>query len=164
MLAFPVTPSQEEEVEHPDGGARAWVVVFGTTLSMAATYGLMTGVGLFQVYWKENQLKDYSAINIAWIISVFGFLTILLAGPAGVLFDHWGARKLLFPAAAVYFGSFLGLAFSSMFEQFMGCFIVAGVSAGKWFIWPVSQSWCASTASSSPYMAANNKTTLLPTI
>ena len=117
---------------HPDGGTRAWLVILGTTTSMAATYGLMTGVGLFQVYWKEHQLKAYSATDIAWIIAAFGFLTILLAGPAGVVFDRWGARRLLFPAGAVYFLAFLGLAFSSKFEHFMGCFIVAGVSAGEW--------------------------------
>lgn len=163
MLAVPVAPSHEEEVEHPDGGTRAWVVIFGTTLSMAATYGLMTGVGLFQVYWKENQLKEYSATDIAWIISIFGFLTILLAGPAGFLFDLWGARRLLFPAAAVYFMAFLGLAFSSKFEQFMGCFIVAGASAGKWFICPVSRPWRALTVRSSSYAVTNNSTTSLPT-
>lgn len=131
MLAAPAPPGQEYEVAHPDGGSRAWLVIFGATTSMAATYGLMTGVGLFQVYWKEHQLKSYSSTEIAWIISVFGFLDILLAGPAGVLFDRWGARKLLFPAGAVYFSAFLGLAFSSKFEHFMGCFIVAGVSAGE---------------------------------
>lgn len=65
---------------------------------MAATYGLMIGAGLFQVYWKEHQLKSYSTTQIAWIISVFGFLGILLAGAAGVLFDRWGGRKLLFRA------------------------------------------------------------------
>ncbi|SPN97011.1 related to monocarboxylate transporter [Cephalotrichum gorgonifer] len=129
VLARPATPTEEDNITYPDGGTRAWAVVLGSAINMAATYGLMTGVGLFQVYWKEHQLKEYSPTDIAWIISVFGFLDIFAAGPAGVLFDRWGARRLLFPAGAVYFASFVGLAFSTKYEQFMGCFIVAGVSA-----------------------------------
>lgn len=135
MLAVPVPPIEEDDDTHPDGGTRAWVVIFGATISMAATYGLMTGVGIFQVYWKENQLRSFSTTYIAWITSVFGFLAILLAGPVGVLFDRWGARKLLFLSGAVYFAAFLGLAFSWKYEHFMGCFIVAGISVGKLFLY-----------------------------
>lgn len=137
MLAVPVPPTDEDDGTHLDGGARAWVVIFGATISMAATYGLMTGVGIFQVYWKENQLESYSTTDIAWITSIFGLLSILLAGPVGVLFDRWGARKLLFLSGAVYFSAFLGLAFSRKYEHFLGCFIVAGVSVGKFVSLPI---------------------------
>ncbi|KAF6813622.1 hypothetical protein CSOJ01_04506 [Colletotrichum sojae] len=96
---------------------------------MIPTFGLMTAVGIFHVYWKENQLKDWSNTNILWIISVFGFLAVLLCGPFGVLFDKYGPRWLMTPAATVYCVSFLGIAFSSQYWQFLLCFSTAGVSA-----------------------------------
>jgi len=128
----PVPVVGDEPGTYPDGGLRAWIVVLGSTAVMVPTYGLMTAVGLFQVYWKEHQLSSYSNPEIAWIISIFGFLDIFLSGPAGFLFDRVGARRLLLPASVVYFSAYLGLAFSSRYEHFMACFVIAGSSACKW--------------------------------
>jgi hypothetical protein len=113
----------------PDGGWRAWSVVMGATMSMSATFGLMTAIGLFQVYWQEHQLASDDPTRISWIISVFGFLSLFLAAHAGALFDRFGARWLLIGSALMYAGSFLGLAYSTEYAHFMGCFIVAGVGA-----------------------------------
>ncbi|TDZ32613.1 Riboflavin transporter MCH5 [Colletotrichum spinosum] len=112
-----------------DRGPAAWFVVLGSTATMVPTFGLMTTVGIFQVYWKENQLSAWSNTDISWIISVYGFLAVLLCGPFGVLFDKYGPFWLMMPAAAAYCASFLGIAFSSRYWQFMSCFSVAGVGA-----------------------------------
>lgn len=114
-----------------DHGHTAWCVVVGSTATMIPTFGLMTTVGIFHVYWKENQLKEWSNTTISWIISVYGFLAVLLCGPFGVLFDKYGPRWLMTPAATVYCVSFLGIAFSSQYWQLLLCFSTAGVSAGR---------------------------------
>ncbi|KAF3804785.1 hypothetical protein GCG54_00004054 [Colletotrichum gloeosporioides] len=115
--------------EPVDRGCRAWSVVVGSTATMIPTFGLMTTVGIFQVYLKENQLADWSNTDISWIISVFGFLAVLLCGPFGAVFDKFGPRWLMTPAATVYCASFLGIAFSSRYWQFFLCFSTAGVGA-----------------------------------
>ncbi|UQC80423.1 uncharacterized protein CLUP02_05906 [Colletotrichum lupini] len=115
--------------EPVDGGWRAWSVLVGSTAFMIPTFGLMTTVGIFQVYWKENQLAPWSNTDISWIISIFGFLSVLLCGPFGILFDTFGPRWLVTPATIVYSAAFLGVAFSSQYWQFMVCFCAAGISA-----------------------------------
>ncbi|KAK0379630.1 hypothetical protein CLIM01_03021 [Colletotrichum limetticola] len=115
--------------EPVDGGWGAWSVLVGSTAFMIPTFGLMTTVGIFQVYWKENQLAPWSNTDISWIISIFGFLSVLLCGPFGILFDTFGPRWLVTPATIVYSAAFLGVAFSSQYWQFMVCFCAAGISA-----------------------------------
>lgn len=107
--------------------------MLGSLCLIVPTYGLMSSIGLFQVYWQLHQLSDsarYSPTQISWIISVFGFLTVFLGVQAGVLFDRFGARSLLVAGSAVYVAAFLGLAFSSKYAHFMACLAAAGVGAG----------------------------------
>ncbi|PIL27907.1 MFS general substrate transporter [Ganoderma sinense ZZ0214-1] len=64
-----------EEVEEaedciPDGGLRAWLVVFGVSLGMGAFIGPMNAWGTWQAYYQDNLLQDRSSSDIAWIGSV----------------------------------------------------------------------------------------------
>ncbi|KAK3330415.1 major facilitator superfamily domain-containing protein [Apodospora peruviana] len=99
-----------------DTGWRPWKVVVGNFCLTVPTYGLLSSVGLFQT-------------EISWIISVFGFVMCLFAGPCGVLFDRYGSGWLLAASTSAYAGSFVGLAFSATYAHFMGCLMVAGISA-----------------------------------
>nr|VWO94929.1 MFS domain-containing protein [Ganoderma boninense] len=54
----------------PDGGLRAWLVVFGVVCGMIATVGLVSSWGAFQEYYQEVVLPDQSASNISWIGSI----------------------------------------------------------------------------------------------
>ena len=98
---------------------------------MISTYGLLSALGLFQVYWQTHQLADVPPTNISWIGSLLGFLSGFLNLPFGLVFDRWGVWPVLPIACIVYWGCFLTLAWCSTFPQFMGCFLVAGLSAGK---------------------------------
>jgi hypothetical protein len=115
----------------PDGGVRAWLVVAGSTAIMISTYGLMMTGGLFITFWKENQLADYRETDIAWIIAMFVFLESFMSGPAGFLFDKFGARKILFPCGLIYGLCFVGLSLSTEYAHFMACFVIAGISGSK---------------------------------
>lgn len=106
---------------------RAWKVVIGCFCLTLPTYGLLSSIGLFQTYWHRHTLREHSESEIAWIISVFGFLDCLFAAPAGILFDRYGSAWLLPLGSLVYIASFAGLAFASTYAQFMGCMTVAGV-------------------------------------
>jgi len=116
---------------YPDGGVRAWLVVVGSTAVLTSTYGLMTAGGLFLTFWKESQLAEYTETEIAWIIAMFVFLDSLVSGPAGLLFDKFGAQRLLFPCGLIYGFSFLGLSFSTTYAHFMTCFVVGGIFGGE---------------------------------
>ncbi|KAK3365291.1 hypothetical protein B0T24DRAFT_670675 [Lasiosphaeria ovina] len=63
------------------------------------------------------------------LLSVYGFLACLFVCPTGLFFDHYGAKWLLLAGSAAYVVSFIGLAYSSAYGQFMVCVVVAGVSA-----------------------------------
>ncbi|KAB5563589.1 major facilitator superfamily domain-containing protein [Coniochaeta sp. 2T2.1] len=108
-----------------------WLTVWGSFCLTVATYGLHSAIGLFQTYWRGHQLAagDYSDSSISWIPSIFGFLTCFFASPTGVLFDLYGSSVLLPVSSAVYLLSFLGLAWSATYAQFMACFVVAGIAA-----------------------------------
>ncbi|KAB5580463.1 major facilitator superfamily domain-containing protein [Coniochaeta sp. 2T2.1] len=113
-----------------DRGLRPWLTVWGSFCLTVATHGLLSAIGLFQTYWRGHQLAgDYSDSSISWIPSMFGFLACFFASPAGVLFDLYGSSVLLPVSSAVYLLSFLGLAWSATYAQFMACFVVAGIAA-----------------------------------
>lgn len=96
------------------------------------TYGLLSSIGLFQPYWHQHVLQNSAGGDIAWIISLFGFLDCLFAAPAGILFDRYGLRWLLPIGCVAYVAAFIGLAFASTYSQFMSCMALAGISAGMY--------------------------------
>ncbi|KAK1757689.1 putative transporter [Echria macrotheca] len=123
------TTAQAETKFKLDAGWRPWRVVIGCFCLSTSIYGLLSSIGLFQTYWLTHQLVGYTEIEVSWIISMFGFLDCFFGGPAGLLFDRFGLRWLLPLSCAIYTASFIGLAFSSTYGQFMGCLVVAGISA-----------------------------------
>lgn len=104
-------------------------MVIGCFCLTVPTYGLLSSIGLFQTYWYQGMLHDYTESDISWIISIFGFLDCLFAAPAGILFDRHGCGWLLLVGCVAYTVSFIGLAFSNTYGQFMGCMTLAGISA-----------------------------------
>ncbi|KAL2159227.1 hypothetical protein VTH06DRAFT_2659 [Thermothelomyces fergusii] len=141
-----------ERQQPPDGSVRAWKVALGCFALTVPTYGLLSGIGLFQTYWRRTVLASRSETDIAWIVSVCGFLVCFLAAPAGALLDRYGCggrggpgRLLLLPlGSAVYVAAFVGLAWCHTYATFMACMAVAGAAAavptttaftvvGQWF-------------------------------
>jgi predicted MFS family arabinose efflux permease len=112
-------------------GWRPWKVMIGCFCLTVPTYGLLSSIGLFQTYWHQHMLQGYSESEISWIISVFGFLTCLFASPAGIVFDRYGSAWLLPTGSVAYIVSFIGLTFSSTYQELMGCMTLAGLAAGR---------------------------------
>lgn len=55
------------EKSYPEGGAKAWLTVSGASASLFVSFGWVNCVGIFQDYYQENQLRDYTPSEIAWI-------------------------------------------------------------------------------------------------
>jgi MFS family permease len=62
----------------PEGGHRAWLVIFGSFCIICGTFGLISSVGLFQAYWQAHQLSTYTTRDIGWISAVNVFLNLFL--------------------------------------------------------------------------------------
>lgn len=66
-LASPLVPGLAEV---PDGGWKAWSVVFGGWCVLFASFGWVDCIGVFQTLYQTDQLRNYSPSTIAWITSV----------------------------------------------------------------------------------------------
>lgn len=60
---------------YPEGGWKAWTVVFGSFCAMMASLGTMNTIGVFQAYISTHQLSSYQESEIAWIFSVYSFVS-----------------------------------------------------------------------------------------
>lgn len=85
----------DQDLEFPEGGRRAWLVVLGSWCGLFSSLGLMNTMGVFQEYILMHQLKHLDAATVGWIFSLYAFCTFgggLFVGP---LFDNYGPRWLV---------------------------------------------------------------------
>jgi hypothetical protein len=84
----------------PDGGFEAWLVVLGGFCTVFSSFGWINckefvpvgdhdgkklnfqGIGIFQDYYQDNQLKAYSPSTIAWIPSTESFMLFFWVRPS----------------------------------------------------------------------------------
>lgn len=95
----PVAPAGQEpekdDVEYPEGGLRAWLVVFGSFCGMTAGFGYMNTIGIFHAYLGSHQLAQYGEQAIGWVFSVYVFLSFFCGVQIGPVFDAHGPRWIL---------------------------------------------------------------------
>ncbi|KAF9258994.1 MFS general substrate transporter [Marasmius fiardii PR-910] len=122
------------EIEFPDGGLRAWLVVVGSAFASFATFGYVTAWGAFQSYYEDTLLKDHSPSTIAWIGSIQYALVFLPALPVGRMFDLGYFRlPFLLSSTIVVVATFL-TAQCKTFWQFLLCQgILQGAACGCTF-------------------------------
>jgi len=77
-----------DEISYPDGGLRAWLIVFGAFCSVFSSFGYVNAWGVFQAYYELDLLKGNSSSAIAWIGSVQIALSYGIAVWVGRLFDN----------------------------------------------------------------------------
>ena len=87
--------SSDDDEDFPEGGLRAWLVVFGSFCTMFMVFGIVNSSGAFQDYFSSNQLRDYSSSQIGWIFSLNLFLVFLCGIYTGRIFDVHGPKVLL---------------------------------------------------------------------
>lgn len=111
----------EYEYKYPEGGSKAWLVVFGAFMMLICTFGMMSSVGVFQSYWETHQLETYSSSTVGWIPSVFVFLNLMLGIQIGPMFDRYGPRWIILTGSILYIITFFLLAECKEYYQFMLC-------------------------------------------
>ncbi|KAJ5223490.1 hypothetical protein N7468_008032 [Penicillium chermesinum] len=98
---------QEGHLGFPDGGWRAWGVVFGSWCAMVPSFGLMNTIGVFEAWLADHQLQDHSKASIGWIFSLYVFLLYFGSIQVGPIFDSHGLKPLLIPGCVGLVGSLM---------------------------------------------------------
>ncbi|KAK9385328.1 major facilitator superfamily domain-containing protein [Lipomyces mesembrius] len=123
-----------DEIDYPDGGIKAWSVVFGSWCAMLGSFGIWNSVGVFQAYLSENQLSQYTEGDISWIFSVFSFLFFFCGVQIGPIFDAYGLKPLVIPGSIGFVLSIILFSFGSEYYQFFLSFsILGGISCSLVF-------------------------------
>ncbi|KAF7362317.1 MFS domain-containing protein [Mycena venus] len=117
--------------EYPDGGARAWLIIFGGACTTFSTFGYINAWGVFQSYYTETLLKDSSPSDIAWIGSVQYSLIFLPGLVSGHFFDRGHLRVPFFIASALLVAATFLVGQCTKYWHFLLCQgFVTGISAG----------------------------------
>ncbi|PWY85085.1 MFS general substrate transporter, partial [Aspergillus heteromorphus CBS 117.55] len=111
----------------PNGGTLAWLQVAGAFFLFFNSWGVVNTFGVFQSYYEETLLSNYSASAISWIGTVQGFLLFLAGIVVGPIFDKGYLKSL------IAIGSFLvvfGLMMTSLATEYYQFFLAHGVAVG----------------------------------
>ncbi|GLB34269.1 putative monocarboxylate [Lyophyllum shimeji] len=122
------------EPTFPDGGWRAWLVVFGAMCNAFSTFGYVNSWGVFQAHYQSTLLKDSSPSNIAWIGSIQYALIFFPGLIVGRLFDLGYFRSVLFASSALLVASTFLVAQCKEYWHFLLCQgIATGMACGGIF-------------------------------
>ncbi|QPG75557.1 hypothetical protein FOA43_002912 [Brettanomyces nanus] len=97
----------DDPANYPDGGWRAYLVVFGSFLGLTVDFGFINSIGSIQSYLNLHQLQNESTVGSSFIFAIFLLLTYVLCLIGGVAFDELGPRiPLIFATILMFFGLF----------------------------------------------------------
>lgn len=83
VLANPHNIHDEEEQEYPEGGAKAWSVVFGAWCAMIPAMGLLNSLAVLQAWLSEHDLKGMPESTTGWIFSGYAFFLFFCGAQIG---------------------------------------------------------------------------------
>jgi MFS family permease len=109
----------DDEFDYPEGGFRAYLVVFGAFSGMFSAFGFMNTIGTLQAYISTHQLSNYNESAVGWIFSLYIFLAFFGGIQVGPAFDRWGPRELVAAGSVLLVTGELGLANSTSFGHFI---------------------------------------------
>lgn len=127
--SVPTSPTTVDEKHgdiYPEGGLRAWLCVLGSFSGMTAGFGFMNSVGTYQAYLAGHQLSGYAESSVAWIFSVYIFLSFFCGVQIGPIFDAHGPRWLVASGSVMLLLSIFLLAECTQYWHFMLVFGVVG--------------------------------------
>jgi len=120
--------------DFPDGGLTAWAVCAGAWCCLFASFGWITCIGVFQTYYQQNQLKNYSPSEVAWIPSVEIFVMQFAAPFCGKVFDGYGPRPLLLFGTVVHvFGLMMASLGKTYYQLFLAQALCSAIGAACLF-------------------------------
>ncbi|KAJ7935201.1 major facilitator superfamily domain-containing protein [Mycena leptocephala] len=127
-------PQDIWSAEYPDGGVRAWLIVFGGACTTFSTFGYVNAWGVFQSYYEDTLLKDSSPSNIAWIGSVQYSMVFIPAVVSGHYFDRGHLRIPFFVASVTLIAATFLIGQCTQYWHFLLCQgFAVGISSGILF-------------------------------
>ncbi|CAI6090170.1 unnamed protein product [Clonostachys chloroleuca] len=118
------TARKEPDDDIPDGGAAAWLVVFGTWCTSFCSFGWINSVGIFQDYYQHELLSSFSSSTIAWIPSLQIFFMFASGPLIGKLYDRYGPHYLIFGGTLLHV---FGLMMASISKEYYQILLSQGV-------------------------------------
>ncbi|KAF4845264.1 MFS transporter asaE [Colletotrichum siamense] len=118
--------STESIVDYPDGGLRAWLVVFGAWCAMIPSMGLLNSLAVLQAWLGEHELQGMPESSTGWIFSGYAFFLFFCGAQIGPVFDAHDMRLLIIPGAVGIVLALVFMSLSSEFYQFFLSFSVLG--------------------------------------
>lgn len=70
-----------------------------------SVFGIINTSAVFQSYFLENQLKEYSPSEVGWIFSAYLFMVYFVGLVVGPIFDRRGAREVVFVGSSLMVAS-----------------------------------------------------------
>ncbi|UZJ52469.1 hypothetical protein CBS101457_001789 [Exobasidium rhododendri] len=125
--------------DFPEGGLSAWANVAGTFVVMAFSFGYLNAYGVFQEYYTQTFLQDYSQSDIAWIGAMQYFFIFGMGLFAGRAFDLGLFKPLM--AFTIIFTTFCQMMLSlctTYYQIFLAQGVGLGISFGLLFNLAVS--------------------------
>ncbi|TDZ67832.1 MFS transporter asaE [Colletotrichum trifolii] len=102
----------------PEGGKDAWIVLFGTWCVLFCTFGLGNSIGVFQTYYVNHALRQYSSSTVSWITSFMQWTLNFMPIVWGFAFDKYGPRWILFGGTITYVFGMMMVSLSREYYQF----------------------------------------------
>lgn len=112
--------------DFPEGGLKAWLVVFGAFCSLLVALMCMNSTGAFQAYISTHQLSNVSTEVSGWIFSVNNFLSLFLTSFEGPIFDALGPRLLLLIGSIFSFVQMIATGSCHSYGEFMFVYGILG--------------------------------------
>lgn len=111
----------QEQDPYPDGGLKAWLMVFGAMCNTFSTFGYVNSWGIFQAYYQTTVLSDSTPSNIAWIGSIQYSLVFLPGLITGRLFDLGYFHSVFLPCSFLLVLATFLVAECHVYWQFLLC-------------------------------------------
>lgn len=92
----------DDDREFPDGGLKAWLVVFGAFMGLVPVFGLINSLGAIESYISKHQLANISSSTISWIFSLYLAISFLSCILSGGYFDRNGSIGLMCTGTVIY--------------------------------------------------------------
>ena len=67
----------EEKDDFPEGGLKAYCVVFGAFCGLFSVFGIINSTGILLEYFSTHQLKDYTSSQIGWFVNFLHSLSMV---------------------------------------------------------------------------------------
>ncbi|KAI0966062.1 major facilitator superfamily domain-containing protein [Xylaria arbuscula] len=129
-------PLIDSDITYPEGGVRAWLVVFGAWSGLAASLGVYNSTGVIEAYVSRELLPGESPSTIGWIFGVYAFMTWFCGAQVGPTFDAKGPRGLLIAGSLCTLVGIFALSFSTEYYQFILAFSVLAGGGASLLITP----------------------------